>query len=173
MLGEDQAEDRLRELLRDPGWSLPKWRDPQQRIRRAARGQRVRLAGTAAGVAAALTAVAVPVGIGASGQVPGPAGPTPRAAPTLYAAYTKDSCLRCAAVIPIKTATDRARKPIPVGGSSRLGGPDFIAITPDGKTAYVANAGLNAVTPISTATNTPGKPIHVPLTDPITIAIGP
>src|SRR6516225_2036223 len=115
MLGEDQAEDRLRELLRDPGWSLPKWRDPQQRIRRAARGQRVRLAGTAAGVAAALTAVAVPVGIGASGQVPGPAGPTPTAAPTLYAAYTKDSCLRCAAVIPISTATNKAGNPVKVG----------------------------------------------------------
>ena len=39
--------------------------------------------------------------------------------------------------------------------------PGFIAITPDGKTAYVANTGLNTVTPISTATNTAGKPIPV------------
>ena len=39
-----------------------------------------------------------------------------------------------------------------------------IAITPDGKTAYVAFA--SAVIPISTATNTPGKPIPVPSGNP-------
>ena len=47
----------------------------------------------------------------------------------------------------------RAGKPIHVGRSRDLG-PEFIAITPDGKTAYVANTGLNTVIPISTATNT-------------------
>ena len=40
-------------------------------------------------------------------------------------------------VIPINTATDKAGKAIKVGP-----GPDGIAITPDGKTAYVANGGL-------------------------------
>jgi YVTN family beta-propeller protein len=34
-------------------------------------------------------------------------------------------------------------------------------ITPDGKTAYVVNQGSNTVTPIATATNKPGRPIHV------------
>ena len=34
-----------------------------------------------------------------------------------------------------------------------------IAITPDGKTAYATTG--SDVTPISTATNTPGKPIHI------------
>ena len=50
---------------------------------------------------------------------------------------------------PIATATNTARKPIKVGGD-----PDAIAITPDGKTAYVANYDSGTVTPIATATNT-------------------
>jgi hypothetical protein len=83
MWGDDKAEDRLRELLRDPSWSLPVWPDPQPRIRRAARRQRLRLTGVSAGVAAAVIAVAVPVGIGASGRVPGPAGARRPAAPVV------------------------------------------------------------------------------------------
>src|SRR5262249_57496908 len=69
-------------------------------------------------------------------------------------------------VTPISTATNPAGKPIPVGP-----GPTSIAITPDGKTAYVADWGRGIanirasdsvfVTPISTATNRPGKPIRV------------
>ncbi len=39
--------------------------------------------------------------------------------------------------------------------------PDGIAITPDGKTVYVANIGSGTVTPIDTATNTPGEPVEV------------
>jgi YVTN family beta-propeller protein len=35
------------------------------------------------------------------------------------------------------------------------------AITPDGKTVYVANWRADTVTPITTATNTPGKPVNV------------
>ena len=41
----------------------------------------------------------------------------------------------------------------------------MIAITPDGKTAYVVDevdhSGWGTVTPITTATNTAGKPINV------------
>jgi DNA-binding beta-propeller fold protein YncE len=37
----------------------------------------------------------------------------------------------------------------------------FIAITPDGKTAYVLALFPGTVTPIATATDTPGKPINV------------
>jgi DNA-binding beta-propeller fold protein YncE len=74
-------------------------------------------------------------------------------------------------VTPINTATNKPGKPIHVGFS-----PDAfhgqIVITPDGKTAYVTTTTVNGcgpqaqqctytVTPISTATNMPGKPIHV------------
>ena len=51
--------------------------------------------------------------------------------------------------------------------------PDGIAITPDGRTVYVANIGSGTVTPIDTATNTPGKPIPVPPGLPQSVAITP
>jgi DNA-binding beta-propeller fold protein YncE len=38
-----------------------------------------------------------------------------------------------------------------------------IDINPNGKTAYVTGIFSDAITPISIATNTPGKPIHVPI----------
>ena len=64
-----------------------------------------------------------------------------------------------ATVIPIATATNTAGKPIKVGRF--FAGP--IAITPDGKTAYVveSSGSSGAVIPIATATNTVGKPIKV------------
>ena len=51
-------------------------------------------------------------------------------------------------VTPIRTATNKAGKAIKVGS-----GPKAIAITPNGKTAYVASTGSDTVTPIRTATN--------------------
>jgi YVTN family beta-propeller protein len=57
-------------------------------------------------------------------------------------------------VTPVMTATDTAGTPIQVGDD-----PDGIAITPDGKTAYVSNSSSGSVTPIATATNTAGTPI--------------
>jgi DNA-binding beta-propeller fold protein YncE len=58
-------------------------------------------------------------------------------------------------VTPIRTATDRALKPIHVGTNA-----SDVAITPNGSTAYVSsNLG---VTPINVATNVPGKLIKVP-----------
>ena len=51
------------------------------------------------------------------------------------------------AVTPITTATNRPGKPITVGDW-----PEAIAITPDGKTVYVASINSNTVTPISAAT---------------------
>ena len=59
-------------------------------------------------------------------------------------------------VTPITTATNTPGTPIQVGKE-----PSAIAITPDGKTAYVVNQFGCAVTPITTATNTPGTPIRV------------
>jgi DNA-binding beta-propeller fold protein YncE len=57
-------------------------------------------------------------------------------------------------VTPISTATNTAGNPIRVGCD-----PYFLAITPDGKTVWVAN-GDRTLPPISTATNTPGKSIR-------------
>jgi YVTN family beta-propeller protein len=68
-------------------------------------------------------------------------------------------------VTPIMTATNTPREPIDVGNE-----PFAIAVTPDGRTVYVANTwentgrlagGQSTVTPIATATNTPGPPIPV------------
>lgn len=68
-------------------------------------------------------------------------------------------------VTPITTATGTAEKPIKVGCR-----PLAIALTPDGKTVYVASES-GAVTPIATATDRPGKPIKVE--GPEEIVIGP
>jgi YVTN family beta-propeller protein len=70
-------------------------------------------------------------------------------------------------VTPIRTATNTALAPVKVG---RL--PEAIAITPDGKTAYVVNTGSGTVTPIQTATNTALAPVKVGRT-PVAIAITP
>jgi DNA-binding beta-propeller fold protein YncE len=68
-------------------------------------------------------------------------------------------------VTPIDSATNVPGAPIDVGNE-----PFAIAVTPDGKTVYVANTWENTgrpasapgtVTPIATATNTPGAPIEV------------
>lgn len=70
-------------------------------------------------------------------------------------------------VTPITTATNIPGKAIKAGSN-----PSMIAITPDGKTVYVVNISpgntpyalsgkLSTVTPIATATNTPGKPIKL------------
>jgi DNA-binding beta-propeller fold protein YncE len=81
-----------------------------------------------------------------------------------------------AMVIPISTATNTAGKPIKIGGFPRA---VAVAVTPDGKTAYVvsASARTTRVTPVATATNTAGKPISIGgigrLTDETAIAITP
>ena len=66
---------------------------------------------------------------------------------------------------PIATATGIPGPPITVGRY-----PYAIAITPDGKTAYVVNQASGTVTPIATATNTAGPPITVG-SEPRAIAI--
>lgn len=50
--------------------------------------------------------------------------------------------------------------------------PNWIAITDDGATAYVANKGSNSITPIDVTTNTAGEPIEVP-GPPIQMEISP
>ena len=56
---------------------------------------------------------------------------------------------------------DRDRHQHRRAADHRRNDPYGIAITPDGKTAYVANYGSGTVTPIATATNTAGPPITV------------
>jgi YVTN family beta-propeller protein len=75
-------------------------------------------------------------------------------------------------VTPIDTATNTAGAPIPLGAA-----PIAVAITPDGKTAFVttvanSDPSTGSVTPIDTATNTAGTPIPVG-TFPLGVAITP
>ena len=72
-----------------------------------------------------------------------------------------------ASVTAIRAATGKVLKQIPTGP-----GPAAIAITPDGKTAYVTNSESASVTPIKIATNTALEPIKVN-GDPSAIAITP
>jgi YVTN family beta-propeller protein len=59
-------------------------------------------------------------------------------------------------VTPIRTATNTALRPVKTGS-----GCNFIAITPDGRTAYATDFNAGTVTPIRTATNTALPPITV------------
>jgi YVTN family beta-propeller protein len=68
-------------------------------------------------------------------------------------------------VTPINLSTNRAGNLIKVSGKAPgnyFSGLAFaVAITPDGKTAYVTNGASGTVTPIDVATNMPGKPIKI------------
>jgi hyaluronoglucosaminidase len=121
---------------------------------------------------AALAGVACPLALApAAGAVTmasaAGAAPTAAAGPArVPAAYVVSNggplgTVRAGTVTPISTATNLPGKAITVGK-----GPQSIAITPNGKTAYVVNfgggfVGGNTVTPISTATGKPGAPITV------------
>jgi hyaluronoglucosaminidase len=75
-------------------------------------------------------------------------------------------------VIPVATATNTLGRPIKTGAI-----PAAIAITPDGRTAYIADGNYRTVTPVATATNSPGRPIRIGgigrLTSETAIAITP
>jgi DNA-binding beta-propeller fold protein YncE len=71
-----------------------------------------------------------------------------------------------ATVTPISTATGTPGKPIHIPGRNFFDRSALIAITPDGKTAYVSYPLSPTITPINTATNTPGKPINIPGQNP-------
>jgi DNA-binding beta-propeller fold protein YncE len=81
-------------------------------------------------------------------------------------------------VIPFSTAANTAGKLIKVDGMASA-----IAVTPDGNTAYVASepsqepavtctGQTGVVTPISTVTNRPGRPVRVPC-DPYAVVVTP
>ena len=71
---------------------------------------------------------------------------------TIYVLDLGSSQAQEGMVIPIRTATNTALRSIPIGHAwpSTMN----IAITPDSKTAYVANASTGTITPIRTATDT-------------------
>jgi YVTN family beta-propeller protein len=69
-------------------------------------------------------------------------------------------------VDPIRVSTGTLGKPVRAGP-----GPFALAVTPNGKTAYVADSAFT-VTPVSTATNNPGKPITIG-TYPTALAVTP
>ena len=70
-------------------------------------------------------------------------------------------------VTPVVTGSNTPGTPIKVGS-----GPDVLAISPDGRILYVANAVSNTVTPVVTGSNTPGTPIKVG-SGPDALAISP
>src|SRR5450755_2584220 len=157
-------ETSLRELLdsaltREPPMGPVARNSLHAGIRIRHRRRALGAAGSAAAVA--VVAIAIPAVTGALGNkavVPS-AGIPP--VPVVYAVNKISGT-----VTPIETATGVPGRPISVGFRPRA-----IAITPDGKTAYVANKD-DTVTPIATATNRPGKPIRVGGT-PYGIAITP
>jgi YVTN family beta-propeller protein len=144
----------------DAAMGVPPGRVTVAAVRRRLVSRRIR---EAAGVLAAVVVavIGVTAAVRVFGAAPGPAAPHRSAAPTVYVAYAKGGGETPplkpppVAIIPISTATDRAGKPIKVGSG------DQIAITPDGKSAYVLNSDAGTVTPINTATNTAGRPIHI------------
>jgi DNA-binding beta-propeller fold protein YncE len=58
-------------------------------------------------------------------------------------------------VVPVRAGADAVSKPIPVSSAGAL------AMAADGRTVYVANPDGDTITPISTATDQPGRPIVV------------
>jgi YVTN family beta-propeller protein len=143
---------QLRDLL-DAAVGEPPHRVSVATVRRLVIRRRVM--GWAAGAAAvAVIATAMALGIGALGRSPRPSATGSMPASTVYVLSrgTQDT------LTPISSATDIPGRPISLG--SNLGPPPVMAMTPDGKTIYVTD-GTNSVAPVSTVTNTAGKPIPV------------
>ncbi len=157
----DEVEPELRELLRAAFGEPPHQVTVAAVRRRVARRRAVEAMAGAAAVAAVIS-IAVP----ALGGVFGSHGP---GASRAHRAIAYVANAGSGTVTPIRTATNTPLPPIKVGR-----GPDFIAITPDGKSAYVANGNYQrgTVTPIRTATNTALPPVKTGRT-PVAIAITP
>jgi DNA-binding beta-propeller fold protein YncE len=143
--------------------------------------RRLRMRRAAGGAAAVVVAAAViPAAAGVFGNTS--AGPRTAATPPVPrvpavptgTAYVITS--GAGTVTPIDLATNTAGKPIDVSGE-----PIAMAVTPDGKTAYVASGAANSgreptmaqtVTPVDLTTSTPGKPISL-ADPPQAIAVAP
>ncbi len=114
------------------------------------------LAGALAAVAAVVLVTSYVVTRGGghgsqAGDSPGVPAPTlPASGPAVAYVVGEDT------VTPMSTAADKPGKPITVAADAGV-----IAITPDGKTIYVASDNSDTVTPITTATGRVGRPIKV------------
>ena len=88
---------------------------------------------------------------------------TGRPAATVYVAYDIAHGISrgTPVVIPISGAASQAGNPVKVGDGAIAIDGGQIAITPDGKTAYVPTNATGTVIPISTATNRAGQPINL------------
>jgi DNA-binding beta-propeller fold protein YncE len=123
-------------------------------VRRRLVRRRVTRALEAAGVVAVVAAVVgATAAVRVFGAAPGPAG-RPTAPETIYVAYPAQShkphAFTFAAINPV---TRKVKKTFHVQCGCN------VISTPDGKTLYVTTG--NSIIPISTATNQPGKPIHI------------
>lgn len=87
------------------------------------------------------------------GSTPSSGATTPPAKTAMTAYVTDDSSDQ---VTPINLSSGTVEKPISVPG-----GPEGIAVTPNGATAYVAEPQSNTVTPINLKTGVVGSPIEV------------
>ncbi len=108
----------------------------------------------------------IPVGIAPYGVAITPDGNT------AYVTNFSGSGATCGSdgsVTPITLATNTPGAPIVLDHGNPLG----VAITPDGKTAYVASEGNVTVTPITVATNTAGTPIFIHDVIAFAVAITP
>ena len=144
---------QLRDLL-EAAAGEPPHRVSAEAVRRRVIRRRA-LEGLAGAAAVAVIAAAVPLGVGAAR--PAPAGRTARPAAGRAARPSMSWSPAPALVTPIsRPPTGPGTRSRSAAGRSISRGQ--IAITPDGKTAYVINS-AGTVIPISTATNTPGKPI--------------
>ena len=146
-------DGRLRDLLEVAAGEPPHRVSVEAVRRRVVRRRALEwVAGAAAVTAIAVVVPLIPGVFGHPSRPPAMGG----RAPTVYVASFGRRGAGPGTVIPISTITNRPGTPIPVGRAPR-----GIAITPDGKTAYVVNFGSNTVTPISVGTNRPGTPIPV------------
>jgi YVTN family beta-propeller protein len=120
-----------------------------------------------AGAAPAPSAPAAAPAASAVSAAPAAPDGAPPADPTAFVVNYGLGTVTPGTVTPVNLVTRRAGRAIGVGAN-----PDAIAITPDGRTAYVANSGSGTVTPISTATGAASPAITVGA-DPQAIAITP
>jgi DNA-binding beta-propeller fold protein YncE len=95
----------------------------------------------------------IQLGSGFAGMVVMPGSKT---AYVTYVSYGSNGIPTANVVRPVSLATGAAGAPILRGP-----GPRPLAITPDGRTVYAVSPLSGTVTPISTATNRPGKPLPV------------
>jgi hypothetical protein len=123
------------------------------RLRHRRRARRI------AGSLAAIAVIAATISVASLSHRPVTVAPPRPAGAVMYVAAPNG-------VIPVTTATNTPGRPIKIDAI-----PAAIAITPDGGTAYIATAAyiagncagcpVGTVIPVSTATNTPGKPIKI------------